>query len=78
MVLLQIKERKWQSSHLSAPEVLALSEYGIDINVGDTRGPAGIFRALRIIPVMLDICKDIEKYCPNAVFLNYTNPTAKN
>ncbi|MDR2177068.1 MAG: alpha-galactosidase [Treponema sp.] len=51
-------------------------EYGVDINVGDTRGPAGIFRALRTIPVMLDICKDIEKYCPNATFLNYTNPMA--
>ena len=50
--------------------------YGVDINVGDTRGPAGIFRALRTIPVMLDICKDIEKYCPDAVFLNYTNPMA--
>lgn len=51
-------------------------KYGIDINVGDTRGPAGIFRALRTIPVMLDICKDIERYCPNAIFLNYTNPMA--
>lgn len=51
-------------------------KYGVDINVGDTRGPAGIFRALRTIPVMLDICRDIEKYCPNAIFLNYTNPMA--
>ena len=51
-------------------------KYGVDINVGDTRGPSGIFRALRTIPVMLDICSDIEKYCPNAVFLNYTNPMA--
>ena len=51
-------------------------KYGVDINVGDTRGPAGIFRALRTIPVMLDIVKDIERYCPNAVFLNYTNPMA--
>ena len=50
--------------------------YGVDINVGDTRGPAGIFRALRTIPVMLDICAEIEKYCPRAVFLNYTNPMA--
>ena len=49
-------------------------KYGVDINVGDTRGPAGIFRALRAIPVMLDICADIERYCPEAVFLNYTNP----
>jgi alpha-galactosidase len=51
-------------------------KYGVDINVGDTRGPSGIFRALRTIPVMLDICKDIERYCPNAIFLNYTNPMA--
>lgn len=51
-------------------------KYGVDICVGDTRGPSGIFRALRTIPVMLDICRDIEKYCPDAVFLNYTNPMA--
>jgi alpha-galactosidase len=51
-------------------------EYGVDINVGDTRGPSGIFRMLRTLPVMLDICKDIERYCPNAIFLNYTNPMA--
>ncbi len=51
-------------------------KYGVDINVGDTRGPSGIFRALRTIPVMLDICSDIDKYCPYAVFLNYTNPMA--
>ena len=51
-------------------------KYGVDINVGDTRGPAGIFRALRTVPVMLDILKDIERYCPTAVVLNYTNPMA--
>lgn len=49
-------------------------KYGIDMNVGDTRSVSGIFRALRNIPLMLEICKDIEKYCPKAVFLNYTNP----
>jgi alpha-galactosidase len=51
-------------------------KYGVDINVGDTRGPAGIFRALRTIPVMLGIARDIERYCPEAVVLNYTNPMA--
>lgn len=51
-------------------------KYGVDINVGDTRGPAGIFRALRTIPVMLSICRDMERYCPNASLLNYTNPMA--
>ena len=49
-------------------------KYGVDINIGDTRSVSGIFRALRNIPLMLDICRDIEKYCPRAVFLNYTNP----
>jgi len=51
-------------------------KYGVDINIGDTRSVSGIFRALRNIPLMLDICRDIEKYCPRAVFLNYTNPMA--
>lgn len=51
-------------------------QYGIDINVGDTRGPSGIFRALRTIPEMLSIAKDMERYCPNAMMLNYTNPMA--
>lgn len=51
-------------------------KYGVDINVGDTRGPAGIFRALRTIPVMLDIARDVEEYCPDATVLNYTNPMA--
>ncbi len=55
-------------------DILIPKKYGVDINVGDTRSVSGIFRALRNIPLMLEICSDIEKYCPNAVFLNYTNP----
>jgi alpha-galactosidase len=51
-------------------------QYGVDINIGDTRGPSGIFRALRTIPVMLDIVKDMEHVCPDATLLNYTNPMA--
>ncbi|MDD5688304.1 MAG: alpha-galactosidase [Elusimicrobia bacterium] len=51
-------------------------KYGVDINVGDTRGPSGIFRALRTIPVMLSICRDMEQLCPDAILLNYTNPMA--
>ena len=51
-------------------------QFGVDINIGDTRGPSGIFRALRTIPVMLSICKDMERYCPDATMLNYTNPMA--
>jgi alpha-galactosidase len=51
-------------------------KYGVDTNIGDTRGPSGIFRALRTIPVMLSICRDMERYCPSAILLNYTNPMA--
>ena len=51
-------------------------KYGVDINVGDTRGPSGIFRFLRTLPPMMDILHDMEKYCPDAVLLNYTNPMA--
>lgn len=51
-------------------------KYGVDICVGDTRGPAGIFRFLRTAPVMLDIIHDVEAVCPNAIVLNYTNPMA--
>lgn len=53
-------------------------KYGVDICVGDTRGPAGIFRFLRSAPVLLDICRDIEAVCPDAYVLNYTNPMALN
>ena len=51
-------------------------KYGVDINVGDTRGPSGIFRFLRTLPDMMDIVRDMEKVCPDAVLLNYTNPMA--
>ena len=64
------------SVHVWRNDIEIPKKYGVDINVGDTRGPSGIFRALRTIPVMLDICKDIETYCPNALVLNYTNPMA--
>ena len=51
-------------------------KYGVDICVGDTRGPSGIFRFLRTAPVLLDIIRDVEELCPNAIVLNYTNPMA--
>lgn len=53
-------------------------KYGINQNVGDTIGPGGVFRGLRTIPVMLDICKDMEKLCPDAYLFNYTNPMVMN
>jgi alpha-galactosidase len=51
-------------------------KYGLQQTIADTTGIGGIFRALRTIPVMLDFAKDIEEVCPDALFLNYTNPMA--
>jgi alpha-galactosidase len=53
-------------------------KYGVDQCVGDTLGPGGIFYALRTIPVLLDICRDMREVCPNALFINYSNPMAMN
>src|SRR5215211_2323905 len=50
--------------------------YGLRQTIGDTLGIGGIMRALRTIPVMLDIARDMEELCPEALFINYTNPMA--
>ena len=49
-------------------------KYGIDQCIGDTIGPGGLFKGLRTVPVWLDIIKDAEELCPQAIILNYTNP----
>lgn len=49
-------------------------KYGVDQFVADTVGIGGIFRTMRTAPEMLNICKDMEKYCPEAWLLNYVNP----
>ena len=48
--------------------------YGIRQSVGDSVGPGGIIRALRNIPVLLDIARDMDELCPDAWLLNLTNP----
>jgi len=49
-------------------------KYGVDQCIGDTIGPGGLFKALRTIPVWLEVLKDCEVLCPDALVLNYTNP----
>lgn len=51
-------------------------KYGLRQTIGDTLGIGGIMRALRTIPVMDDFAKDMREVCPDALFLNYTNPMA--
>lgn len=50
------------------------ARYGVDQCIGDTIGPGGLFKALRTIPVWLDVLRDVERLCPGALVLNYTNP----
>ena len=49
-------------------------KYGVDQCIGDTIGPGGLFKALRTVPVFLDVLRDAKKLCPDAWVLNYTNP----
>ena len=52
--------------------------YGLRQTIGDTLGIGGIMRALRTIPVLLAMCRDMEEVCPDVTFMNYVNPMAMN
>ncbi len=51
-------------------------KYGLNQTIADTLGIGGIMRALRTIPVIMDICRDMEALCPDVTFLQYVNPMA--
>lgn len=51
-------------------------KYGLRQTIGDTLGIGGIMRGLRTIPVLQDFANDMAEVCPDALFLNYTNPMA--
>lgn len=53
-------------------------KYGVEQCVGDTLGPGGVFRGLRTISVLLDLCNDLDELAPDAMLLNYVNPMAIN
>lgn len=50
--------------------------YGLRATIADTLGVGGIMRALRTIPVLLEMCRDMEAVCPDVLLLNYVNPMA--
>jgi alpha-galactosidase len=64
------KRRAWEQ------DVYIPRKYGVMQPVGDTAMPGGISRAMRMVPAMLDIASDVKAICPNAVFINYSNPMA--
>jgi alpha-galactosidase len=53
-----------------------IDKCGVNEAVADTIGPGGVFYGVRNVPVILDICRDMEELCPNAWLLNYSNPMA--
>ena len=53
-------------------------KYGLRQTIADTLGIGGIMRGLRTIPVLLEMCDDMEELCPDVTFLNYVNPMAMN
>jgi alpha-galactosidase len=53
-------------------------KYGLRQTIADTLGIGGIMRALRTVPVMLEMCQDMVELCPDVIFLNYVNPMAIN
>ena len=53
-------------------------KYGVEQCVGDTLGPGGVFRSLRTIPVLLELCDELDELAPDALLLNYVNPMAAN
>lgn len=59
-------------------DVFIPRKYGVYQPVGDTVGPGGLSRAMRMIPQLCDIARDIKIICPDALFLNYANPMTMN
>ena len=59
-------------------DVFIPRKYGVFQPVGDTVGPGGISRAMRMIPQLIEIARDVERLCPNAMFFNYSNPMTMN
>jgi len=53
-------------------------KYGLRQTIADTLGIGGIMRAVRTVPVLLSMCRDMERLCPEVLHLNYVNPMAMN
>jgi len=71
-VFVTIRVGKYQQPLPKSPTAF----YGVELGRGDTIGAGGVFYGARHVPVLLDICRDMEELCPNAWLFNYTNPMA--
>ena len=50
------------------------AKYGVFQTTGDTAGPGGLFAGFRSVPIFLNICREMERHCPDVIFLNHSNP----
>jgi len=64
--------RSWEQ------DVFIPRKYGVYQPVGDSVMPGGISRAMRMIPALIDVAKDVKELCPDALFVNYANPMTAN
>jgi alpha-galactosidase/6-phospho-beta-glucosidase family protein len=64
------------NAHYRGIDCRISAKYGIRMCSGDTIGPGGVFRAARELPVILDICRAVERICPEAWVVNYVNPSS--
>ena len=55
-------------------DIATCTRFGVNQSVGDTIGPGAVIRVLRSIPLALEICHEMERVCPEAYIINYTNP----
>ena len=71
VVTIRVAEESVLQANFTIP-----AKYGMRQTIADTVGPSGVFYGAHNAPVLLDICREMEDVCPDAVFLNYTNPMA--
>jgi len=58
-------------------DFLIPKKHGINHILGENGGPGAVFHTMRNIPIILEICRDIERLCPNALLINFTNPESR-
>jgi alpha-galactosidase len=67
----------WWEKDKHVPGMYGKGKYGSTQIFGENGGPGGMFHAMRITPQVLEICGDIMKFCPDAYFINYSNPMSR-
>lgn len=67
-----------RNAHYRGIDCELSAKYGIRMCSGDTIGPGGVFRSLRELPEIFNVCRDVERLCPDAWVINYINPAAVN